>query len=209
MHRCDAGVAMLHVRRGILLPISLCSPSSCTPFTRVCVCSSRPRSPGPLETLPRLGHVLLLEELCVLGAQLELAVPDRLVDALLAAQPDDGLHTLLDRPCRGDARHAHVVLLRDLLYARDDLLVDGVFAAVDELLEELVRRGAGRGAFGPGAGEGAAGDGGPGDEADARVLTVGDLRMALDGRGKRGGGWGVPSRALLRGRSGCSSSASR
>lgn len=58
---------------------------------------------------------------------------------------------------------------------------------MDEIVEEGVGGCAFAGAVGPGPGEGAAGDGGPGDEAYACVLAVGDLERVLvgeeDGRG--------------------------
>jgi hypothetical protein len=91
-----------------------------------------------LETLPLLWHVSLLQVLRVLVAQLEVGVLDCLLHPLLAAQTDDGADTLLDCPSCRDAGHADVVLLCNLLDTADNLLINLIFASMDEVLEELV-----------------------------------------------------------------------
>lgn len=139
--------------------------------TNAFISAARPYS----EALPLLWHILLLQVLRVLVTQLEVRIPDCLLDPLLTAQTDNRADTLLDRPRCRDACHADVVLLRDLLNTADDLLVDLIFPAVDEVFEELVGLCARRGAVGPGTREGAAGDGGPGDQAYAGVFAVWDL----------------------------------
>jgi hypothetical protein len=90
------------------------------------------------KALPFLRHVPLLQVLCILIAQLEVGVLDRLLDPLLTAQTDDRANALLDRPCCCNACHTNVVLLRDLFDSADNLLVDLIFASMDEVLEELV-----------------------------------------------------------------------
>lgn len=132
-----------------------------------------------LEPLPLLRHIRFFKILRVLVAQLEVYILHRLVNALLAAHANDGTHALLDAPRRSYTRHANAMFLRDLLDALDDLLVGYEFAVVDEHVGELVGFGAFGGAVGEGACEGAACDGRPGDEADACVLTVGDLADVL------------------------------
>lgn len=129
-----------------------------------------------LVPLPLFRCVPLFQILRILIAQLIVRVLDRLFDPLFTAQADDRADTLLDTPCCRDTRHANVVLLCDFLYATDDLLIDLIFTCVDEVLQELVGLRTVGGAVGPGAGEGATGDGGPGDKANACVLTVWDLR---------------------------------
>lgn len=129
----------------------------------------------PLEALPLLRPVLLLQVLRVLITKLVVRVLDCLVDPLLTIQTDDGANALLNTPSCRNARHADIVLLCNLLNAADDLLIDLIFAAVNEALEELVSLRAAGGAVGPWAGEGTTGDGGPGDQSYAGVLTVWDL----------------------------------
>lgn len=91
-----------------------------------------------LESLPLLRRIPLLEILGILIAQLIVRIPDCLLNPLLTAQTNDRADALLDSPCCRDTRHADIVLLRDLLDAANDLLVDLVFASVDEVLEKLV-----------------------------------------------------------------------
>ena len=133
----------------------------------------------PLEALPLLRPVHLLQVLRILITKLVVRVLDRLIDPFLATQTDYGANALLDTPSCRDTCHADVVLLCNLLDTADDLLVDLVFAAVNEALEELVGLRAAGGAVGPWAGEGTAGDGGPGDQSYASILTVWDLWMLL------------------------------
>jgi hypothetical protein len=100
-----------------------------------------PIAPG-LEALPYFGHINLFKVLRVLIAQLEVAILNRFFDSLFAAQPDDGADALLDAPASRNAGHANFILLRDLLHALNNLLVDGVFPLVDKRIEELVALGA-------------------------------------------------------------------
>jgi hypothetical protein len=129
----------------------------------------------PLIALPLLRPVHLLQILRVLVTKLVIRILDRLVDPLFTTQTDDGANALLDTPSCRNACHADIVFLCDLLDAADDLLVDLIFAAVNEALEELVGLRTAGGAVGPWAGEGTTGDGGPGDQSYASVLTVWDL----------------------------------
>jgi len=101
----------------------------------------------------------------------------RLLNPLLTTQPDYRHHALLDTPRRRNSRHADIALLSDFLDTLDDLLVRLVLAFVHESADGVVGCGALGAAVGPGACEGAACDGGPGDEADTRVLAVGDLEV--------------------------------
>jgi hypothetical protein len=128
-----------------------------------------------LIALPLLGPVHLFQVLRVLITELVIHVLDRLINPLLTTQTDDGANPLLDTPSCRNACHADIVFLCDLLDAADDLLVDLIFAAVNEALEELVGLRTAGGAVGPWAGEGTTGDGGPGDQSYAGVLTVRDL----------------------------------
>ena len=130
-----------------------------------------------LITLPLLRPVHLLQVLRVLITKLVIRVLDRLVNPLLTTQTDDGANAFLDTPSRRDTCHADTVLLCDLLDAADNLLVDLIFPAVNEALEELVGLRAAGGAVGPWAGEGTTGDGGPWDQSYTGVLTVWDLEM--------------------------------
>ena len=130
-----------------------------------------------LITLPLLRPVHLLQVLRVLITKLVIRVLDRLVNPLLTTQTDDGANAFLDTPSRRDTCHADTVLLCDLLDAADNLLVDLIFPAVNEALEEFVGLRAAGGAVGPWAGEGTTGDGGPGDQSYTGVLTVWDLEM--------------------------------
>jgi hypothetical protein len=98
-----------------------------------------------------------------------------LLDPLFAADTDNRADALLDTPRRSNARHADVVLFRDLLDPLDDLLVGRKFALVHECADELVGFGALGRAVGEGTCEGATGNGRPGNEADAGVLTVRNL----------------------------------
>lgn len=128
-----------------------------------------------LETLPFLRRVLLLQILRILITQLIVRVPYCLFNSLLTTQTYNRAYTLLDAPSRRNTRHANVVLLSDFLDATNGLLVDLVFAVVNEVLQKLVGLRAARGAVGPGAGESTAGDGRPRDQAHAGVLTIWDL----------------------------------
>lgn len=123
----------------------------------------KPPNLAHLKPLPCLGHIRFLQHPYILLPQHKLTIPHRLINPLLAPQPNNRLHALSNRPRRRHTRHAHVVLLRDLLHALNNLFVGGVLAVVHERLEEVVGGGAFGGSAVPRAGEGAAGDGGPGD----------------------------------------------
>jgi hypothetical protein len=111
-----------------------------------------------LVSLPLLWRINFLQKLRILISQLELRVLHRFLDPLLTAKSNDRYDALLDSPCRSNARHAHIVLLCNLLDPLDDLLVDLVFASVYEALEELIGLCALGGAVAPGSGKGASGN---------------------------------------------------
>ena len=123
-----------------------------SPIIPITALSHQPLLISTLEPLPLLRRIPLLQKLPILLLEHKLTIPHRLLNPLLTPQPNNRHHALPNRPRRRHTRHAHPALLRHLLHARDDFLVDGVLAAVDELLKELVRGGAFGGARGPGAG---------------------------------------------------------
>lgn len=120
----------------------------------------------------------------VLVVEFDLGRLDGLIDALRLVQADNRTHVLLaQRPRNRHLSHALTHLLADLLDAADDLLVDFVVSRPHQNLEVVVRLLAQRVSAGIRAGQGAAGHGRPGDQADARVVAVGDhlvLLLAVD-----------------------------
>lgn len=91
-----------------------------------------------LESLPLLRDIRLLKILRLLIAQFEMHILNSFLDTLLAADANDGAHTLLDAPRCSYTSHAYIVLLRDFLDTFDDLLVGCKLTLVYKRRDKLV-----------------------------------------------------------------------